>query len=109
MIESLGYLDFLCLLRHAALAVVDSGGVQVETTYLRVPCLTVRANTEWTVTVTEGTNRLVPTDTRELVAAINEVLAHDWSGQSSGREPKLPELWEGKAAARMASVMCSLD
>jgi UDP-N-acetylglucosamine 2-epimerase (non-hydrolysing) len=107
MVEPLGYLDFLCLLRHAALAVVDSGGVQEETTFLGVPCLTVRSNTERPVTITEGTNRLVPAGTEALVAAINAVLDRGPSRHTAREVIKPPELWDGRAASRIASVMCS--
>ncbi len=60
LLEPLGYLDFLALTRSAAVVITDSGGIQEETTYLGIPCLTVRPNTERPVTLTQGTNRLVP-------------------------------------------------
>ena len=107
LIEPLGYLDFICLVRHAEMVVTDSGGVQEETTYLQVPCLTVRPNTERPITVTQGTNRLVAAETAPLIEAIN-----DTPGRVE-REPvypdaEPPELWDGRAATRIASILSSL-
>ena len=107
LIEPLGYLDFLCLMRHATLVVGDSGGIQEETTYLGVPCLTARPNTERPITLTHGTNQLVEGSTSALVEAINNILAR--SGPQPGcRDIEPPELWDGQAAARIASVIGSL-
>ena len=105
-IEPLGYLDFLALESRAALVVTDSGGVQEETTFLGVPCLTVRPNTERPVTVTQGTNRLVSSDREHLLKAMRESLA-DSTGPSTGRKP--PELWDGHAAERIVDIMRSLE
>ena len=100
--EPLGYLDFLALERDAALVLTDSGGVQEETTYLGVPCLTVRSNTERPITITHGTNRLVAEDPDTLIEVIRETLSDD-SGLNTAHEP--PELWDGRAAERIAEVM----
>lgn len=93
--EPLGYLDFLALNERAQLVLTDSGGVQEETTALRVPCLTFRENTERPITVAEGTNRLVGSDPRRVAAAVEDVLA--------GRHPlgRLPEGWDGRASERI--------
>lgn len=101
--EPVGYLDFICLEKHAALVVTDSGGIQEETTYLQVPCLTVRHNTERPVTITHGTNRLVPPERKALTAAVAEVLDH-----GPRPAPGPPELWDGKASLRIAQIMESL-
>lgn len=96
--EPLGYLDFLSLVRGAAVVITDSGGVQEETTVLGVPCLTVRPNTERPVTISHGTNRLV---TREnLPYAVTECLA-------AGRPDTwpVPPLWDGRAGERIARVI----
>ena len=106
IIEPLGYLEFLAMESRAALVVTDSGGVQEETTYLGVPCLTVRPNTERPVTVTHGTNRLVSNDSEQLLKAMRESLA-DRSGPTTKRQP--PELWDGHAAERIVDVMRSRE
>lgn len=92
----LGYLDFLALQAHAALVLTDSGGVQEETTYLGVPCLTARPNTERPVTVTEGTNQLVSGQRDMLVQAV---------ARSQNKLGVIPELWDGKAAQRIVQTL----
>jgi UDP-N-acetylglucosamine 2-epimerase (non-hydrolysing) len=99
LLEPAGYLEFLALQYHASAVVTDSGGVQEETTFLGVPCLTVRENTERPVTVSEGTNRLVGNDTASLLGAMEEVL----SGR--GKKGTRPGLWDGRAAERIAEVV----
>lgn len=100
LLEPQGYLEFLNLLEHAAIVITDSGGVQEETTYLRVPCLTFRSTTERPVTVTLGTNQLLsdlnPATVRLKVA---EIL--------SGRikAGSMPPLWDGQTAGRIAEVL----
>ncbi|MBK7250101.1 MAG: UDP-N-acetylglucosamine 2-epimerase (non-hydrolyzing) [Gammaproteobacteria bacterium] len=90
--EPLGYIEFMNLVCGAAAAITDSGGVQEETTYLGIPCLTLRENTERPVTVTEGSNRLLKP--QELEAAVEEILAGRWP---RGRRP---ERWDGGTAGR---------
>lgn len=97
VLEPLGYVEFLGLVRGSAVVVTDSGGVQEETTVLGVPCLTVRPNTERPVTITHGTNRLV---TREDVPwQVEQVLA---AGSTAHR---VPPLWDGHAGERIAEVL----
>ncbi len=98
MIDSVGYLDFLQLMKNAALVITDSGGVQEETTCLGVPCVTVRENTERPVTLTEGTNVLGGTQRDSIRAAIRQQL------QRSHRRC-FPELWDGKAGERIATIL----
>ena len=100
LIDPLGYLDFLALMNAAALVVTDSGGIQEETTYLGVPCLTARQNTERPLTLTEGTNKLVDSRYEDILAGMKDFL---------GRQrtvPRRPEFWDGQAATRIcASVL----
>jgi UDP-N-acetylglucosamine 2-epimerase (non-hydrolysing) len=98
----LGYLDFLELQARAAFAMTDSGGVQEETTVLGVPCLTLRPNTERPVTITEGTNELVGTDPDTIAGAALRLL--DDGRTAHGR---VPELWDGRAAERIADVIAA--
>ncbi|HEX9697953.1 MAG TPA: UDP-N-acetylglucosamine 2-epimerase (non-hydrolyzing) [Acidobacteriota bacterium] len=99
LVEPLGYVDFLALQRAATLVITDSGGVQEETTYLGVPCFTVRPNTERPITIEQGTNELVGNDMDKLRAGVDRVL----DGQR--RASSVPELWDGKAAERIAAIL----
>jgi len=98
IVEPLGYFDFLKLMSHAKIVITDSGGIQEETTILGVPCITVRDNTERPVTVTEGTNRLVGTDTETIIAGYRESL----NGSRKGLRPKF---WDGKASERIVRIL----
>jgi len=95
--DPLGYLEFMALVKGASAVITDSGGVQEETTLLRVPCLTLRPNTERPITITSGSNRLV-TDA-ELAAAVLKA-CHD--GPYTG---ELPPLWDGQAGPRIARII----
>jgi UDP-N-acetylglucosamine 2-epimerase (non-hydrolysing) len=96
VVDPLGYIEFMSLVRGAAAIVTDSGGVQEETTLLRVPCLTLRPNTERPITITSGSNRLV--SNAELAAAV--LKACD-DGPYAG---ELPPLWDGQAGPRIARI-----
>ncbi|HLR93131.1 MAG TPA: UDP-N-acetylglucosamine 2-epimerase (non-hydrolyzing) [Jiangellaceae bacterium] len=98
VVEPLGYVEFIGLVRGAAAVVTDSGGVQEETTVLGVPCLTLRPNTERPVTITHGTNQLV---TRESMPG---VLADVLAAQRSEQWP-VPPLWDGHAGERIAQIV----
>lgn len=100
VVEPLGYLDFLSLVRGAAVVVTDSGGIQEETTVLGVPCLTVRPNTERPITITHGTNRLVTPESAP--AAVAAVL-----GGSFVRPAEPPPLWDGHAGERIAAEIAT--
>jgi len=99
LVEPLGYLDFLKLMAEAGLVLTDSGGMQEETTILKVPCLTLRQNTERPVTVEVGSNQLVGTDPDRILAAYRRVR----DGQC--QEPGIPPLWDGRAAQRIARIL----
>lgn len=99
LIEPLGYLDFLNLNANAAAVITDSGGIQEETTILGVPCLTLRDNTERPITIEQGTNRLIGADPDSIIDAFREVRT------GSGKEGGTPELWDGRAAGRIAGVI----
>jgi UDP-N-acetylglucosamine 2-epimerase (non-hydrolysing) len=95
-----GYFEMLGLMQAARLVLTDSGGIQEETTALGVPCVTLRENTERPITVEEGTNSLVGNDPVRILAAVREIRS---AGGKSGR---VPELWDGRAAERIAAVLC---
>jgi UDP-N-acetylglucosamine 2-epimerase (non-hydrolysing) len=101
LLEPLGYLDFLGLVAEAAAVVTDSGGIQEETTYLGIPCFTLRANTERPITVAQGTNVLLglaPERIGEVPGLLPDVV---------GRRQQVPPLWDGRAAARVVDVLAS--
>jgi len=100
VLEPLGYLEMLSLLAGAALVVTDSGGVQEETSFLGVPCLTVASSTERPITCTHGTNRLVLPQRDAILAAAERAL-----GRRSPARPVI-ERWDGRAAERIARVVC---
>jgi UDP-N-acetylglucosamine 2-epimerase (non-hydrolysing) len=96
--EPLGYIDFLSLTSHAALILTDSGGLQEESTALGIPCLTLRENTERPITVSNGTNRVVGTRTADILHGFEQAL-------TSTAPKRIPELWDGRAAGRIADVV----
>jgi UDP-N-acetylglucosamine 2-epimerase (non-hydrolysing) len=98
MTQPQGYLDFLCLLKHARIVVTDSGGIQEETTALGVPCVTLRDNTERPFTVELGTNVLAGTRGENIRQAIRRQLA-------SKRTVRIPEMWDGRAGARIVGLL----
>ena len=99
LIDPLGYLDFLSLFSGARLVLTDSGGIQEETSYLGVPCLTVRENTERPITVIMGTNALVGRDISRLRGELRRVLA------GPPPQARAIPLWDGHAAERIAAIL----
>ncbi|MGH9453743.1 MAG: non-hydrolyzing UDP-N-acetylglucosamine 2-epimerase, partial [Terriglobia bacterium] len=98
--EPLGYLEFLCLMKHATVVVTDSGGIQEETTCLGIPCVTVRENTERPVTVARGTNIIAGTRKQRIKEAIRQQMGEK---NADG----VPENWDGRAATRIVDVLIS--
>jgi UDP-N-acetylglucosamine 2-epimerase (non-hydrolysing) len=96
--DPMGYLEFLGLVAESAVVLTDSGGVQEETTVLGIPCLTLRTSTERPATITHGTNRLAGVQPGGIVDAWRSV-------QASPRTPRVPPLWDGKAAERIVAVL----
>ncbi len=99
LVPPLGYLEFLHLLCEAACVLTDSGGIQEETTALGVPCLTLRDSTERPITVEEGTNILVGSNPARIVAEARRALG------GGGKRGRIPPLWDGRAAARIAVIL----
>ena len=96
--DPLGYLDFLCLMKHATLVVTDSGGIQEETTILGIPCVTVRENTERPITVESGTNTIAGTKTDTIKDAIRRQLGRK-------RDDRVLKNWDGRAGARIIDIL----
>ena len=97
--DPIGYIDFLTLTKNAELILTDSGGIQEESTYLGVQCITLRTSTERPVTVEVGTNQLLGNDLQKAEQTALEVL------DGKKKEGKIPELWDGKAAERIAAIL----
>jgi UDP-N-acetylglucosamine 2-epimerase (non-hydrolysing) len=103
LVEPLGYVDFLHLMSQAHIVLTDSGGIQEETSYLGIPCLTLRENTERPVTVEMGTNTLIGQDTERLCEKFHAVLDEDASWDK--RPPEGIPLWDGETAERIVEVL----
>lgn len=102
LIEPLGYLDFLNLIYHSRFVITDSGGIQEETTYLGIPCLTLRKNTERPITITKGTNTLIGDDFKLLERKVVEIISGKYkTGQK-------PPKWDGKASERIAKIITKI-
>jgi UDP-N-acetylglucosamine 2-epimerase (non-hydrolysing) len=99
LVDPVGYLDFLALQKNARLVITDSGGIQEETTYLGVPCLTMRENTERPVTISLGTNILVGNDLKKLQREVRKI-------HTGATKPgNVPPLWDGNAGDRIARIL----
>jgi UDP-N-acetylglucosamine 2-epimerase (non-hydrolysing) len=99
LIDPLGYLDFLKLMASAKLVLTDSGGIQEETTILRVPCLTLRENTERPTTAEIGSSYIVGSDPQKILEVFSQVMC------GRARSPQIPPLWDGKAAQRIVEIL----
>jgi len=100
--EPIGYYDFLKLQIHSMFVLTDSGGIQEETTYFNIPCLTLRENTERPITITEGSNKLIKLETSEIIREAGEIL------KGKAKSGKVPELWDGKTAERIIKLVKSM-
>ena len=99
IISPLGYIDFLNLVMNSTFVLTDSGGIQEETTYLKIPCLTMRRNTERPVTLSQGSNVLVGQDKKRIKAAVAHIL------HGGTRLFSIPALWDGKASSRIVKIL----
>jgi len=97
LIEPLGYLQFIHLVSESSFVLTDSGGIQEETTYLNIPCLTVRPNTERPITIWEGSNKLISFD--DILSEINQIL------QGNGKKGNVPKFWDGQTAGRIVELI----
>lgn len=102
LIEPLGYLEFIYLISNSLGVITDSGGVQEETTYLGIPCVTLRRNTERPETVTQGTNELIGDDYPKLRESIIGIKSGKW------KRGEIPELWDGKTAKRIVDILSEI-
>jgi UDP-N-acetylglucosamine 2-epimerase (non-hydrolysing) len=100
LVEPMGYLEFLKVMSEARLVLTDSGGIQEETTILKVPCLTLRESTERPVTVEVGSNRVVGTNPERILSAYRDVMG------GGPRSAGIPPLWDGHAAERIVRILC---
>lgn len=96
--KSLGYLDFMKLVKNAKIVITDSGGIQEETTFLQIPCLTVRENTERPITLFEGTNQLLPLNHVKISNSLMSVL-------NKSHNSKIPYNWDGEATKRILEIL----
>jgi len=97
----LSYLDFLNLVQLSKIVITDSGGIQEETTYLKIPCVTLRKNTERPITVSIGSNYLVGVSPMQITKAVDLIL----NGQ--GKQSTVPPLWDGYAGDRIIQIISS--
>jgi UDP-N-acetylglucosamine 2-epimerase (non-hydrolysing) len=102
MIDPMSYLEFNYLVKYAKAVITDSGGITEETTVLRVPCITLRNNTERPETVEIGTNELIGTDPLNLPPAFNKLFNGDW------KKGDIPPLWDGKTGTRIIQKLDEL-
>ncbi|HYG14554.1 MAG TPA: UDP-N-acetylglucosamine 2-epimerase (non-hydrolyzing) [Bacteroidia bacterium] len=101
-IDPQGYLEFIYLVKHAFAVITDSGGVQEETTYLGVPCLTLRDNTERYETVSEGTNELIGTQIEPLKKSLEVLFSQGW------KKGSVPKFWDGNTAERIIEILTKI-
>ena len=101
-VEPLGYLEFNYLVENAKCVITDSGGITEETTVMRIPCITLRDNTERPETVTIGTNELIGTNPNAIAPALRKLFAGNW------KKGAIPEMWDGQTAPRIVTHLTAL-
>lgn len=101
--EPLGYLEFNYLAQNSKVVITDSGGITEETTVMKVPCITLRDNTERPETITIGTNELVGTNPKSIKPILNKLFSGKW------KEGRIPELWDGKTSKRIVQKLIELN
>lgn len=103
LVEPLGYFAFQKLIKYSKFILTDSGGIQEESTFVGIPCLTLRPNTERPVTVTEGTNTLVPFELEIIKNCISQIEAGNY------KKGRIPEFWDGKSTERILEFISRLN
>jgi UDP-N-acetylglucosamine 2-epimerase (non-hydrolysing) len=103
LVEPMGYLEFIYLVKNAKAVITDSGGITEETTVLKVPCITLRSSTERPETITIGSNELIGTDPAALVPFLKKLELGEW------KKSAIPDLWDGKTAHRIVSKLLELS
>jgi UDP-N-acetylglucosamine 2-epimerase (non-hydrolysing) len=101
IVDPLGYFEFLKLVKYSRAVITDSGGIQEESTYLGVPCLTIRPNTERPVTITMGTNTLLPLELDEILQYIHQIMAGNY------KKGEIPVYWDGNATQRIVEIIAN--
>jgi len=99
IIKPLGYLDFLALVLHSKFVLTDSGGIQEETTFLKIPCLTLRKNTERPITITLGSNILCDSNKKKILNEVDKILKGKY------KKSKIPKFWDGKTTERIIKIL----
>ena len=102
MVDPMGYLEFNYLVSKSLAVITDSGGITEEATVMRIPCLTLRDNTERPETITIGTNELIGTDPENISPALKKLYSGRW------KKGGIPHLWDGKTAERIISILIKL-
>ena len=97
--DPLNYFDFMKLMKHAKLVMTDSGGIQEETTFMKIPCLTMRENTERPVTIDVGTNTLCRLDSDIILNSINKIIKGKY------KKGRIPKYWDGKSAEKIVNIL----
>jgi len=99
LIEAQGYFEFIKLIQSSKMVITDSGGIQEESTFLKIPCLTVRPNTERPVTITEGTNTLLGLQPNKILSYVDKIIDGNY------KKGAIPDKWDGKATERIVKVL----